>query len=152
MEIMSYAIIGIFGIALAALVALAVKVQDRLADWMVKRTTAEQRVILEKIAAEAVAFAGSTMKSEGNVAKLRTAQNYVNKVMGDHGINIHYDQIRGLIEKAYLDYKKLKTRQVIVLEPEPIPDPSPTGSNSIAEFDAKMKATKESMVPPPIKP
>ncbi|MFD1126654.1 phage holin [Paenibacillus provencensis] len=84
------------------------KLTKKASDYFDANLSVKQREMLHKIAAEAYAYAESVYKDYGGEEKLNQAFNYVSSKLGDVGLNISSDEIRGAIEKAWNESKTKK--------------------------------------------
>ncbi|MBB6670296.1 phage holin, LLH family [Cohnella nanjingensis] len=76
----------------------------RVSKWLGARTTAAQREILHRLAAEAAALAESLYNEAGGPTKLNAAITYVLDRAKQLGIDVSRESIRAAIEKAVQDY------------------------------------------------
>lgn len=100
--LLTYGILGLLALALACLAGVLIKLAQHTKEWLQAHTTAAQRDVLHKIAAEAVAYAAQAYKDFDGDVKLDRAVGYVKSHL-PAGITITTDQVRGAIEKAYTD-------------------------------------------------
>lgn len=105
-------LIQIIELIIGALVTLILgglaMLQPKIKVWLATRATESQRNIIQKIAAEAYAYAEKEYKDQTSSSslKLNAAFSYAAEVLGKAGIKITADEIKGAIEKAVQDYKK----------------------------------------------
>lgn len=94
----------LISIVLMVIVTMLVEVRKRVLSWLENRTTKEQRELLHKWAEEAFSFAETVFKDVGGPKKLDAAYGYLSSRLREKGIELTSTEIRGLIEKAVLEY------------------------------------------------
>lgn len=101
-------IIGIVGILASIVLGMLAMLQTRVKLWLETKTTVAQRETIQRIAAEAYAYAEKEYKDQTSSSslKLNAAFSYASEVLGKAGIKITADEIKGAIEKAVQDYRK----------------------------------------------
>ena len=98
-------VIAIVGLLVTVLIGAVNKLKKKASDYFDANLTVKQRELLHKIAAEAYAYAESVYKDQNGDEKLIQAFNYVSDKLGDAGLSITADEIRGAIEKAWNEAK-----------------------------------------------
>lgn len=101
--------ISTIGEALAGLLVVVVLtavgvLRGKVNEWMATRTTAAQREILHKIAAEGAALAETSWKEGGGPEKMKAAMKYVENMLNRHGIEFDPMSVQAAIEKAVQDF------------------------------------------------
>ncbi|WP_049869542.1 phage holin [Paenibacillus sp. D9] len=97
------AVVGLLAAAVLAWVAMARK---RVEAWLEARTTEQQRAVLHKMAAEAVAYVEATAGSPGARNKLLEAREYLQDNLPAPIIDALKDkEIQAAIEKALYELK-----------------------------------------------
>jgi len=95
------ALVGLLVVFVLGVVAsLRVKVNV----WLSSKTSAQQREILHRIAAEGFALVEVTYKQMDGPAKLNKALKYVSDRAISYGLDFSIDTIRAVVEKAVLEY------------------------------------------------
>lgn len=96
-------LIGLLAAAVLAWVAIARK---RVEAWLEARTTEQQRAVLHKMAAEAVAYVEATAGSPGGRDKLQEASKYLQDNLPAPIFDALKDkEIQAAIEKALYELK-----------------------------------------------
>ncbi|MCM3130925.1 phage holin [Paenibacillus sp. MER 78] len=98
-------VLAIIGLLTKVIVGAINKLTKKASDYFDANLSVKQREMLHKIAAEGYAYAESVYKDYGGEEKLNQAFNYVSSKLGDAGLNISSDEIRGAIEKAWNESK-----------------------------------------------
>ncbi|WP_010498558.1 phage holin [Paenibacillus elgii] len=118
----------IVGLVSLAAVTVFFKLKKHFINWIESKTTGQHRETLHKVAEEAFAFVETSMTGQKGAEKLNGAIDYVNKHLGDTGIQMDPAAIRAAIEKAVLLHKAA-TGQATKTEtpteqsqPTPLPD------------------------------
>lgn len=101
-------IVAIIGLVATVIIGAVNKLKKKANDYFEANLTVKQRELLHTIAAEAYAYAESVYKDQGGDEKLNQAFNYVSSKLGDAGLNITAEEIRGAIEKAWNESKTKK--------------------------------------------
>jgi hypothetical protein len=119
-------------VALGGVVITAiVKEKSKFINWLQAHSTAKQRDTLHRLGEEAFAYAKTVYVNSDGPSKLAAAMAYFSSRLKEQGINVTPDEMRAVIEKAYLGYQAIITQPVapdqqvqIVEKPVPaqIPD------------------------------
>lgn len=98
----------LIGILATAIVGMLALLQTKVKIYLATKTTLSQREALQRIAAEAYAWAEKEYKDQNSVSslKLNAALSYASQVLDKAGLTITPDEIKGAIEKAVQDYKR----------------------------------------------
>lgn len=98
-------------IALIGLLAVYVKIwlndlKKKAEAYYEARTTAAQRETLQKLGAEAFAFAETVFREMKGPDKLAEAVKYLEDKAWQLGINISFEEARAAVERAWLEDKR----------------------------------------------
>jgi LL-H family phage holin len=96
---------AVVGLVAALIVAAFIKLRQKVNSYIDSHTTAAQRELLNSVAAEAVAYAGTVFKEQNGEQRLEIALSYVNTHLKPCGISFTDTELRGVVEKAYAAYK-----------------------------------------------
>ncbi|ASS64692.1 phage holin [Paenibacillus sp. RUD330] len=97
---------SIIGLLAAAVVAWVAMTRKRVEAWLDARTTEQQRAVLHKMAAEAVAYVEATADSPGARDKFLEARQYLQDNLPAPIVDALKDkEIQAAIEKALYELK-----------------------------------------------
>lgn len=100
-------------LALGGVVITAVlKGKGYVVNWLQAHATAKQRDTLHRLGEEAFAFAKTVYVNSDGPSKLAAAMAYFSSRLKEQGINVTPDEMRAVIEKAYLGYQAIITQPV----------------------------------------
>jgi hypothetical protein len=106
---------ALLALAASVIVALLFRLRDKANAWLNARTTAAERELLHKTAAEGFAYAETVFRDSGGVEKLTEAQAYLDRRLRELGLTFSVAEVRAAIEKAVLEHN----RQVKAVELAP---------------------------------
>ncbi|MFC5528461.1 phage holin, LLH family [Cohnella yongneupensis] len=95
---------ALVGLLVTYILAVIASLNGRLKEWLKTRTSAQQREVLHRIAAEGFALAESLFKGSSGPKKLNKAMLYVLDEATKRGLVISQDSIRAAVEKAVLEH------------------------------------------------
>lgn len=102
-------VVAVVGILTTIVLGLLASLKTKVNVWIDTRTTASQRELLHKVANEAFAHAETVYNSESSRNKLNQAFIYASEKLGDMGIKVTKEEINAAIERACLEFNKVKT-------------------------------------------
>lgn len=97
---------ALLALAASIIVAFLFKLRDKANAWLNARTTAAERELLHKTAAEGFAYAETVFRDYGGVEKLTEAQAYLDRRLRELGLSFGTAEVRAAIEKAVLEHNR----------------------------------------------
>ncbi|WP_020615722.1 phage holin [Paenibacillus daejeonensis] len=102
---------ALVSILVVVLLGIAATLRTKVNEWLASRTTAAQREILHKLAAEGAALAETTWREKGGPEKLSDAVKYVEGMLRKNGIEFDPLSIQAAIEKAVQDFNAQQQKE-----------------------------------------
>lgn len=97
---------ALIGLLVTLLLAGITAIRKKAEAWIEVRTTDQQRETLHKIAQEAYAFVEAQFRGSGSERKLEEAKAYLLHRLNTLGFSLTDEEIRAVIEKAWLEFSK----------------------------------------------
>lgn len=98
---------ALVGLLVTLLLVAVATIRKKAVAYLESHATAKQRETLYRIAQEAFAYAESEFKAMGGQQKLEAAKGYLIHRLRAIGIDMTDAEIRGVIEKAVMEYNAL---------------------------------------------
>lgn len=126
------------GLLVVLTLGVIASLRVRINAWLATRTSAQQREILHRLAAEGMALAEAELHGIGSADKLDAALQYALGRLRALGLKLDALTVRAAIEKAVLDYNAAAKAHIAASDSNAAQhEPPPAWTTAVASSDAR---------------